>query len=124
YDALVGAIAKNEAPALASLGTPAPRLKLVAALVREAAAEYAIAVVDGKMMNAHEYQDAFGFTTVARGLVEGLPDGAAKADAAKTLDEVLGSMWPGLMPPEALSTAADQLHGAAAKIDLLAAGAS
>ena len=122
YAKLVSAINKNEAPARASSADPTDRMKLVAALVRVAAEEYAVAVVDGKMKNAHEYQDALGFTTVARGIVADLDDSVpAKAKAAAMLDDVLGSMWPGLMPPPTLKTGADKLFGTAARLDLLAA---
>ncbi|MEM1023072.1 MAG: hypothetical protein AAGJ19_05300 [Myxococcota bacterium] len=119
YDGLTAAITKNEKAA--ETGAPKERLELAAALVRVAGEEYAIAVVDGKMKNAHEYQDALGFTTVARGIVSELPDGEAKSKASEMLDEVLGKMWPGLVPPDELKTAADELYGTAARIDLLAA---
>ena len=122
YTRLLSAIARNEAPAKAESGSPSNRIQLAAALVRVAADEYKIAVVDGKMENAHEYQDAMGFTTVARGVVSELPDDlSAKANAAKLLDELLDGMWPSLIPPKKLETAADQLYGAAARLDLLAA---
>lgn len=40
-------------------------VKVINHLIREAAREYAIGIVDGKLANAHEYQDAYGFTQVA-----------------------------------------------------------
>ena len=123
YAGIEAAIAENENPALKANKAPAARIKLAAALVRVAAEEYAIAVVDGKTQNAHEYQDAWGFTTVARRVVASLDDSvSAKTEAATLLDGLLGRLWPGLIPPKTLDTNAAELFGAAAKLDILAAG--
>ncbi|MEO1232486.1 MAG: hypothetical protein AAFZ18_26680 [Myxococcota bacterium] len=121
YAGLMTAIEKNEAPALDTQRSSKARLKLAAALVRVAGEEYGIAVVNGEMKSAHEYQDALGFTTVARSIVSSLDDVSAKKEAAKLLDEALDAMWPDLVPPKTLKTAADQLYGTAARLDLLAA---
>ena len=42
--------------------------RVVVELLREAAAEYAIRVVDGRLANPHEYQDAYGFTQSGAGV--------------------------------------------------------
>ncbi len=122
YAALKAAIAKNEAAVHAKNAAASDRLKLAASLVRIAAEEYAVAVVDGKMQNAHEYQDALGFTTIARSMVSALDDAVpAKAKAVALLDDLLATMWPNLIPPATLKTGADKLFGTAARLDLLAA---
>ena len=102
------------------------KLTLVVELLRVAAEEYAIAVVDGKMENAHEYQDALGFTTVAKDIVNTSEsdtgtEAAAIASAKKILAD-LAPMWPSLIPPETLETEAGQLYGAASRIEILALG--
>ncbi|MEO1481134.1 MAG: hypothetical protein AAFU77_03430 [Myxococcota bacterium] len=122
YGTLVSAIERNEKPAVDE--STAARIKLAAGLVRVAAEEYAIAVVDGKMQNAHEYQDAYGFTKIARMNVTVAADGEAKSEALKLLDEALNTMWPGLLPPDSLDSRAEQLYGIAARLDFLAAGSS
>jgi len=102
--------------------TPAARLKLASGLLRAAGAEYANAIVDGKMQNAHDYQGALGFTTIARSVITELDDNIeAKEKAIKLLD-ALKPLWPDLMPPENFTAKAEQLYGAAARMELLALG--
>jgi hypothetical protein len=119
YTALVDAIAKNESAVSDRAKTNAEKLKLASVLVRAAGDEYKIAVVDQTLESAHEYQDALGFTMVARGVVESIQgDIAQKTDALAILND-LKALWPSLIPPQTLSTEAGQLYGAAAKIELL-----
>ncbi len=124
YTALTAAIAATEAPVVNANQGPAARLALVVELLRVAGEEYAIAVVDGQMQNAHEYQDALGFTKIARNVIEGL-DGVdtqlndTKKDAIGVLDS-LAELWPSLIPPDTLNTEAGALYGAAAKIEIIA----
>jgi len=78
------------------------------------------------MENAHEYQDALGFTTVATDVVNSIAGGnesqaQAKTEALKILND-LASHWPSLIPPDTLSTEAGALFGAAARMELLALG--
>ena len=120
YEAVVAAIAASEQAVDANQKSAAERVKLASELVRIAGDEYAIAVVDGKMKNAHEYQDALGFTQVAKMFVTQLDDEVPfKVSALSLLDEALGSMWPGLLPPQELSTNAGQLHAMAKKLRAL-----
>ena len=60
YVALTSAIKRTELGA----DTMSPGLvgEVIVALLRTAGEEYAIGVVDGKINNLHEYQDALGFT--------------------------------------------------------------
>ncbi|WP_045855533.1 hypothetical protein [Teredinibacter purpureus] len=126
YNELMEAIGHAEQGVNTQAQTSAMQLKRVVELLRVAGEEYAIAVVDGQLSNAHEYQDALGFTTIAKQLIasgrtqEG-DAGEASAKAARIIDE-LAAMWPSLIPPLTLDTDAGALYGAAAKIELLANG--
>ena len=121
YAELVAAIGKNENVVQASSELAAD---VIVRLLREAGREYAIGIVDGKPANAHEYQDAFGFTQVA-----GLWTQTAAADNPEDKPvferiagkiEGLADMWPALMPPAEVPHPAARLYGAAADIEILA----
>lgn len=121
YEELVSAIAATEATA--SKLDAAQTLALASQLLRVAAEEYAIAVVDGKMENAHEYQDALGFTVIAREYLDDTTtreqaEQQAFKKAGKHLDAVQ-PLWPKLMPPATLEHSAKSLYGAAAQLELL-----
>jgi hypothetical protein len=126
YATLVTAIAENEAAVKAESLAPKQKLKLVSEILRVAGEEYAIAVVDGEMQNAHEYQDALGFTTIATAIVnETDASGANEKSAKASALELLASLkphWPTLIPPETLTTKASAIYVAAAKIELLSLG--
>lgn len=99
-------------------------LGAVHALVKTAADEYAQGVKDGKIVNGHEYQDAWGFTTSANVLLASLSDeqrsaaGSSVAEIQAQIDGLLASAWPSLVPPESITTDAALLYGAAARIEL------
>lgn len=121
YAELVAAIAENEdvvdiSPALAA--------QVTARLVREAAEEYAIGIVDGAPANAHEYQDAYGFTQVAglwaRRAAADLPDHESVFERISETIDGLADMWPALMPPAKVPHTASRLYGAAAEIEIAA----
>ena len=120
YDRLTAAIARSEAVVPAS---PSLAARVVRLLLEEAAAEYAVGIVDGRLANAHEYQDAYGFTQVALGMalathasLEGDdPDRAVFAAIADRLG-ALAPMWPSLVPPQRLDANAAQLSSAAAGV--------
>lgn len=126
YQDVAQAIRANAAVVSAKSRTPSQELQLVSKLLRVAGDEYAIAVVDGKMQNAHEYQDAYGFTQIGIGIVNGIDakdDTTKNAVAqAKSVLESLAPLWPGLIPPDTLETKASALYGAAARMELLSIG--
>jgi hypothetical protein len=126
YTSLVLLIAANEAAISADTLAPDQVLKLVSEVLRVAGEEYAIAVVDGEMQNAHEYQDALGFTTIATSIVTAISSNDGNVNSAKnaalTLLQQLQSHWPSLIPPATLDTKADAIYVAAAKIELLSLG--
>jgi hypothetical protein len=90
-------------------------------LLREAAREYAIGVVDGRIEEVHEYQDAYGFTRVA---TDYLRQGRAALGSSETADknledaESLVRLWPALVPSAPVPGDADRI---AAIADQLAA---
>ena len=108
--------------------TPALRARVIVLLLREAAVEYGIGVVDGRLENAHEYQDAYGFTQVALGLARAEHAHLAQAQSAYreifqriAADiQALGPMWPALMPPPQIPQQASRIDAAAADIERLA----
>lgn len=106
--------------------TVSPELvaQVVVDLVRVAAEEYAIGIVDGKPENAHEYQDAFGFTRIALQWAQDMAAGdqAAMFERIVARLEALDDMWPALVPPPLVEHTASRLYGAAAEIEILALG--
>jgi len=119
YDKLAFAIANSVAVVKQTSQLPAEQLKLVMQLLRVAGEEYAIAVVNGKMENAHEYQDAYGFTQIAKVVIANMDDNIEAKQAAHGIVEALNPLWPSLIPPETLTTEAGELYGAASKIEVL-----
>ncbi len=95
-------------------------------LLRTAADEYALGVVGGKVVNVHEYQDAWGFTNEAKALLQAYTgtDADAQDAIAKVSDLLAGlqSLWPGLTPPKQISGDASKLYGTAARVEFIATG--
>lgn len=92
-------------------------------MVRTAAEEYAIGVKDGKIVNAHEYQDALGFVTAAQNRLDSLREEQIQQgpEAVEEVAQQLGnvrSLWPALVPEGKIDGDASQLFGAAARIQL------
>ena len=126
YSAVTTAISDNESVVPDTNLLPSQRLKLVSEILRVAGEEYAIAVVDGQVKNAHEYQDAMGFTEIAAKIIESIDpkDGVTTEAIEKARKHIdgLSKHWPSLIPPPALDTQASALYVAAARIELLALG--
>ena len=116
YAALTAAIDTSEAAVSPSTTMIA---EVVVELLREAAREYAIGIVDGRLANAHEYQDAYGFTQVALAwaMRGGESDAAAFAPIAERI-RILADMWPSLEPPDEVDSQAARLYGAAAEVEI------
>lgn len=128
YKALLDAMAEAEAAVNpATNEQPGPRLQVIVNLVRTAGDEYAIGVVDGKIVNGHEYQDAYGFTQIAKQIVTSIDDkgdDTLSADLTKIMGLLtdLDVAWPNIVPPETVETEASLLYGAAARIEIIALG--
>ena len=122
YSALLTELSRVEAAVDASAQD---KLLVAVGLVRTAGEEYGIAVADdGSLLNAHEYQDAFGFVKTADAIVASIDSGGdeglagAVADS-KALLEPLYTAWPSLIPPESLEpTIPSKLYGVAANMEL------
>ena len=80
----------------------------------------------GRIENLHEFQDAWGFTQVAKVLSRSslFADGdrsVAVAAQIQSIIEDLTPMWPDLADAnQQLDTVASQLYGAAAQIEIIA----
>lgn len=105
------------------------RFGVIVQLLRTAAQEYAVALDDGRVVNAHEYQDALGFVRVARALVDAVAEDSAQmqregvAAAVRVAREQLDAiddLWTELVPPERLDRDPARLFGATARIELAA----
>ncbi|AFJ03005.1 hypothetical protein Q7C_1864 [Methylophaga frappieri] len=98
-------------------------LQSIKELVRTAADEYAIGVEEGKLVNVHEYQDAYGFVELAKRRLDELPEGL-RQQSADSFDKVNGylngvsDMWPGIAPEGDVDGDASRLYGAAARIEI------
>lgn len=95
-------------------GEPA---ELIRFLMDKTVEEYSAAISEGKVVEAGEYQDAWGFATVARGLADRL-EGPASDKVAASLDEML-ALWPDSAPiPPADPAPAGQVSALASRVML------
>ena len=105
-------------------GGPGTTLLVAHRLVEMAAQEYDAGVTDGRVVDEHEYQDAYGFVLVAQRLVASL-DGMGSDSvhrAVERADTALSGLhiaWPTLTGPES-GTDASLLYGAAARLEIAA----
>ena len=105
---------------------PALRLLAVSAMVRVAADEFDIGVEDdGAIVNAHEYQDAYGFLVAGRDILSGI--GGDDADTAEAVAQAHEQIEAGLASFDGLTADATEgrpstLYGAAARIEIAGRG--
>lgn len=124
YEALDAAIRNAEDAADTTLQE---ELLSIMGLLRTAGEEYAIGVDDGRLVNAHEYQDAWGFTQIAMKRLEELP-AEQREQAPEVVARVegliadLSDLWPELAPGDTVEGDASRLYGAAARVELAALG--
>ena len=117
YADLVNAIRENEPDA--DLAT---RLKAVSTLARTAGKEFAIGVADdGRVVNVHEYQDAYGFLTAAKEMLA--TQEAHNPQEAQALAVAKEQLNIGLDEFDTLTAGqvdgkASAIHGAAARIEI------
>lgn len=103
-------------------GSDHAKLRAIAELAGMAAEEYGEGVVDGKLVELHEYQDAWGFLQVAQAYANSLTasQDAKIAKAAQTgLEQLTGleGSFKGLVPPTEIGTDPSDLYVAAARIE-------
>lgn len=124
YAALEQGIVDAETVASASLKTA---LLSVMDLVRTAGEEYALGVEDGRLVNRHEYQDAYGFTEMAKQRLRNLP-AEVRAQSPETVEKVqqlladLDDLWPDIAPGDSVDGESSRLYGTAARIEIAALG--
>lgn len=100
-------------------------LQSIKTLIRTAADEYAIGVDNGELVNAHEYQDAYGFTEIAKRRLQELPE-SMRSQSQETIDKVnayladIADLWPSIAPEGNVEGDASRLYGAAARIEISA----
>ncbi len=125
-DAAFEAVLDRIAQARTMVSEPAAAFASLEQVLRVAAEEYEIGIVDGEIANLHEYQDAHGFTETVRAQATSLAGSeiGSEAEAAATVLEALDGVAPafakGLVPEGALGAEADArlIHGAAARTEL------
>jgi hypothetical protein len=93
---------------------------LVQSLLETAAEEYAIGIVDGDVKNKYEYQDALGFTMIAKDILKKMQvdDKADKEKISKTLSLIdsLAILWPDLVPTKKVDGDAQAILDAVTQI--------
>ena len=117
---------KTRAARDASKAGPRAVFDSIIAVTRVAAEEHAIGIVDGKVSNLHEYQDAWGFIETAKVLAQNLAgsdDPKVAAAAGKTISalDATAPAFAGLVPT-AVTGGGDILLAAAGTIELAAYG--
>lgn len=97
---------------------------VILGLLRTAAWEYSIGITGGEVANAHEYQDAWGFTQTAKDWATTLAQSGESASVFSAIQARLGQLddlWPNLTPTEVTPTMnAARLYGAAAEVEIMA----
>lgn len=119
YDDVLAGIGRAS-PAQADL---TDKLAAVVILAATAAEEFDIAVEDGRLADAHEYQDALGFVEIAQARLDALSsDERQRAGGAvermREQLELMRSAFPSYQAPERVETPPSELFGAAARIEL------
>jgi len=100
--------------------------RLINRLVRQAAAEYAVGIIDGRVDNVHEYQDALGFTEIALRWTRAhlRNNSLAESELLSTnllkqkLEKIL-VMWPDLVPSAEVPFDSSMLFGLSADIEIM-----
>ncbi len=103
----------------------ADKLKAIVKMLQTAAKEYAVGVKDGKVVDPHEYQDAWGFIKVARGYA-GVLAKDKEQDVAQAASQIvaeidsLDSVFPSVKPEGVDMADPSLVYGAAARIEIAA----
>jgi len=102
YKNLFKAINKNEKFVDETSVSIQKKVMLVISLLKIAEEEYAVGIVNGKVENKYEYQDAFGFTNMAKNIIEGIntKDETQLNRLSKIIAAIdtLSPLWPELAP--------------------------
>lgn len=121
HDAVREAISDAESAAVVN---PVKAANVILGLLRVAAWEYGVGITDGEVANAHEYQDAWGFTQTAKDWAAKLAESGEHAGVFSAIQARLAELddlWPELVPSEVAPTMnAARLYGAAADVEIMA----
>ena len=121
YKGLLEAINQNEIYVESKSNIFKNKVLLVKSLLEIAAEEYAIGIVDGNIANKFEYQDALGFTTVAKNILKNANSLSSSEDVKRNkiieIIESLSPLWPSLVPTEKINGDAVRILTAVNKID-------
>ena len=102
YKNLFKAINKNEKFVNETSVSIQKKVKLVISLLKIAEEEYAVGIVNGKVKNKYEYQDAFGFTRMAKNIIKGInTEDETQKNRLSTIIaaiDTLSPLWPELAP--------------------------
>jgi hypothetical protein len=100
------------------------RLLTASKVIHDAGNEFAEGVKDGKVMNAHEYQDAYGYVKAAAQLIdEAKPNAPAQKNAVEQARHALKKLddtWANFAESSQVKTTSSELFGIAAQIELAA----
>ena len=123
YKNLLDVINQNEKYVDSKSNTFENKVLLVKSLLEIAAEEYAIGIVDGNIANKFEYQDALGFTTVAKNILKNANSLSSSEDVKRNkiieIIESLSPLWPSLVPTEKINGDAVKILTAVSEIDSL-----
>lgn len=115
-------LARQKAPA-----NTKTQLQVAARLLEDAAGDYRASLKNGRVADAHEYQDAYGFTKIAKRLIERAQpvneSERAALDISRGVLKETDSLWPSLPgdgvaggDPAVLQAAASRLELAASSL--------
>ncbi|MYE23629.1 MAG: hypothetical protein F4Y01_06755 [Gammaproteobacteria bacterium] len=103
---------------------PVKAANVILGLLRVAAWEYGVGIADGEVANAHEYQDAWGFTQTAKDWAARLAESGESAPVFSAIQARLAELedlWPELVPSEVTPAMnAARLYGVAAEVEIMA----
>ena len=121
YENLLNVISQHEKNVDSESNTFEKKVSLAKELLEIAAEEYAIGIVDGNIENKFEYQDALGFTTIAKNILKEatLLNSSEKAKRNKIIEIIDGllPLWPSLVPTKKISGDASVILDAIGKIN-------
>lgn len=103
---------------------PRETLLAMAEVLRTAADEFDEGVDNGIVVNAHEYQDAYGFMTTVVEYLGRYDAGGGKFDAAvaqaRDIAATALEVAPGVIPPKRVTTSSVTITAAAARVEAIA----
>lgn len=123
---LAAARAGIDAAVAGATAGPRETLLAMAEVLRTAGEEFDEGVENGVVVNAHEYQDAYGFMTTVVEYLGRYDAGGGRTDAAvaqaRDVAATALNVAPGVIPPKRVTTSSATIYAAAARIEAIAQG--